>query len=117
MSLSRAQVEEKLHELIARLGASERGAQALGSSLPDRRVLALRVTDLDADYWTVLEEGTMSSLESGPKDDADIRIAAPSDVLVQLIDGEGSLFSAYLGGRIRIEASFGDLLRLRKLAS
>lgn len=117
MSVSRDHVEEKLRELIARLGASEQGARNLGSSLPERRVLALRVTDLEADYWTVLESGAMAPLETGPKDDADIRIAAPSEVLVQLIDGEGSLFSAYLGGKIRIEASFRDLLRLRKLAS
>jgi hypothetical protein len=34
---------------------------------------------------------------------------------VDLIDGRGSLFSAYLSGRIRIDASMSDLLRLRKL--
>jgi hypothetical protein len=33
-----------------------------------------------------------------------------------LIDGKRSLFSSYLAGRVKVEASIGDLLRLRRLA-
>jgi SCP-2 sterol transfer family len=117
MSYSRDQVEDKLRELIARLDASENGARALGDSLPDSRVLALHVSDLDAHYWTELAEGRMGQFHPGPPERPDIRITATSGDLVDLIDGRGSLFSAYLAGRIRIDASFGDLLRLRKLAS
>jgi hypothetical protein len=117
MSYSREQVEEKLRELIARLDASENGARALGDSLPDRHVLAVHVSDLAADYWTELAGGRMGRLRDGPRIDAHIRVTATSDDLVGLIEGRGSLFSAYLAGRVRIEASFIDLLRLRKLAS
>jgi hypothetical protein len=117
MSHSRDQVEEKLRELIARLDASENGARALGESLPDSRVLALHVSDLGTDYWTELAGGRMGELHDGARDDADIRITAASDDLVGVIDGRGSLFSAYVAGRVRIDASFGDLLRLRKLVS
>jgi hypothetical protein len=117
MSYSRDQVEDKIKELIARLDASDNGARALGDSLPQPRVLALHVSDLDADYWTELAEGRMGGLVVGNREDADIRITAASRDLVELIDGRGSLFSAYLGGRVRIDASFGDLLRLRKLVS
>lgn len=117
MSYSRDQVEEKLRELIARLDASDNGARALGDSLPDRRVLALHVSDLGADYWTELTGGRMGQLHDGPRNDAHIRITAASDDLVGMIEGRGSLFSAYLAGRIRIDASFADLLRLRKLVS
>jgi predicted lipid carrier protein YhbT len=117
MSHSRDQVEEKLAELIARLDASENGARALGESLPDPRVLALHVTDLSADYWTELAAGRIGQLHDAVREDADIRITADSDDLVGLIDGRASLFSAYLAGRVRIDASFGDLLRLRRLVS
>jgi hypothetical protein len=51
-----------------------------------------------------------------PPREAEIRIHVDSDHLVELVDGERSLFSSYLGGQVRIEASLTDLLRLRKLA-
>jgi putative sterol carrier protein len=112
---SRTEVEQRLSELIARLNTSDEGARSLADTLPERRTLAVHVTDLDAHYWTVLESGRMGPLEEGPSDEAEIRIRAPADVLVDLIDGRGSLFSAYLSGRVRIDASMSDLLRLRKL--
>jgi predicted lipid carrier protein YhbT len=99
------------------LAGDEGAAEELGRSLPDRRVLAVNVPDLDADWWTTLSGGRMAELHRGPAVDADIRVRAASDDLISLIDGRGSLFSAYLAGRIRIEASFSDLLRLRRLAS
>jgi predicted lipid carrier protein YhbT len=109
------EVKTKLEELIARLSSSDDAARSLGRSLPERRVLAVHVSDLDADWWTTLEGGRMGELRAGPAEDAHIRVAATSDDLVRLIGGEGSLFSAYLAGRVRIEASFSDLLRLRRL--
>ncbi|HEX5947992.1 MAG TPA: SCP2 sterol-binding domain-containing protein [Actinomycetota bacterium] len=110
---STEEVERKLEELITRLG-SEAG-QELGRSLPDRRALALHVGDLDVEWWTELEGGRLGPLRRGTFEAADIRITAHSDDLVELIDGEAALFSAYLAGRIRIEASFSDLLLLRRL--
>jgi predicted lipid carrier protein YhbT len=113
---SRTEVERKLHELKERLDASDEGARTLGGSLPEARVLALRVNDLDAEFWTELRGGRMGPIHEGSAEQAHIRIRADSDDLVQLIDGPaGGLFSAYLGGRLRVDASLSDLLRLRKL--
>lgn len=111
------EVEAKLEELIARLSADDDAARELGRSLPDARILSLHVTDLDADWWTTLASGQLGKLHRGRSEDAHIQIRATSDDLVALVDGEGSLFSAYLAGRVRIEASFFDLLRLKRLAS
>jgi predicted lipid carrier protein YhbT len=113
---SEQEVEERLEALIARLDANENATGRLRGSLPEDRILSLRVTDLGADYWTSLEGGRLGELQRGAPGQAHIRITASSDDLVQLVDGNGSLFSAYLAGRVRIEASFSDLLRLRKLA-
>lgn len=113
---SKEAVEERLRELIDRLGKDEETARAIGSSLPDRRILALHVTDLDVWYWTELKGGRLGELKEGEPDDPHIRIATASDDLVGFIDGGVSLFSAYVSGRIRIEASFADLLKLRRLA-
>jgi predicted DNA-binding ribbon-helix-helix protein len=112
---NREEVQRRLEGLIARLDESDRGTRNLAEALPEARVLAVRVTDLEADFWTVLEDGRLGELREGEPDEAHIRIRAPSDTLVELIDGKGSLFSAYLAGAIRIDASVSDLLRLRKL--
>ena len=115
---TRQQVERTLRELVARLDAG--GGPAGGSlarSLPARWVLALRVTDLDAEYWAELRQGRMGPVHRGtPPGEADVRIAAASDDLVALADGRLGVVPAYLGGRIRVEAGLRDLLRLRDLA-
>jgi hypothetical protein len=55
-------------------------------------------------------------MHAGVPPQPEIRIHVPSDVLVELVDGHRSMFSSYLSGQVKIEASFSDLLRLRKLA-
>ena len=113
---SKEEVEARLDELIDRLGQNEEAARALGRSLPDPRILELHVTDLDARYSTELSEGRLGPLENGEREEAHIRISTSSDDLIAFVEGGVSLFSAYASGRIRIEASFSDLLKLRKLA-
>jgi hypothetical protein len=112
---TKSDVEDRLRALIGKLDASDDGARSLADALPDRRILELRLPDLDQSYWAPMEEGHLGELRPGVPPSADIRIRADSDDLVALIDGDGSLFSAYLAGRLRIDASVGDLLRLRKL--
>jgi hypothetical protein len=115
---TRRQVEGKLRELIGRLdsaGSDVRGS--LADTLPDARIVEVVVPDLAASYWTEMTGGRMGRLRHGaPPREAEIRIHVGSDHLVELVDGERSLFSSYLGGQVRIEASLTDLMRLRKLA-
>ena len=109
-------VETKLRELIGRLNESEDDAKgALRTSLEEPRVLALRVTDLELDYWTVLEDGAMADIATGGHDEAHIRIHVTSEDLVALVDGELKLVPAFLSGRVRVEASIADMLQLRKM--
>ena len=44
-----------------------------------------------------------------------MKLTISSDDLVALVNGELDMGRAVFGGRVRIDASFGDLLRLRKL--
>ncbi len=113
---SKEEVEARLRELIDRLGASDEAAEALERSLPDPRILELHVTDLDTRYSTELSTGRLGALREGAAPEAHIRISTSSDDLVGFIEGGTSLFSAYVAGRVRVEASFADLLKLRKLA-
>lgn len=66
-------------------------------------------------FWTELVEGKLSSLNEGEPENPHIRIRAASDDLVGLIEGGGNLLSAITSGRVRVKASFSDLLALRRL--
>src|SRR5690349_19058616 len=109
-------VESKLRELISRLDQAREGQMSLSRALPEARVVEVFVSDLDQSYWCELAEGRMGALHRGAPGGSDIRVEAESDVLVEMVDGERSIFSSYLGGRVKVEASFADLMRLRKLA-
>jgi hypothetical protein len=109
------EVQQRLEGLIARLASSQMGRGGLADALPEPRVLMVSVPDLDTSYWTALEGGRMGDLEVGDPGDAHIRVTAPSDTLVDVLDGRESLFSAYVAGTVRIDASMSDLLRLRRL--
>ena len=114
---TKREVERKLRELIRRLDRVEGDVRgSLASSLPEPRIVQVEVTDLGASYWSELAGGTMDAVHRGEPDRADIRVRVDSDHLVELVDGDRSLFSSYLSGQVKIEASLSDLLRLRKLA-
>ena len=110
------EVEAKLRDLIARLAGAEEAQASLARTLPEPRVVAVRVPDLDADYWTLMEAGRMEDIHRGAPEKADIKIRVDSDTLVAIVNGEASLFSAFVSGQVKIEAGISDLLRLRKLA-
>lgn len=114
---TKRQVETKLRQLIKRLDQAGHDVHgSLADSLPETRVIEVIISDLGTSYWTELAEGRMDGLHEGAPTEAEIRVRLSSDQLVELVDGKRSLFSAYLAGRVSIEASFSDLLRLRKLA-
>jgi len=111
-----ADVEQKLNELIARLHTSDDDVKAsLRDTLPEPRVLALHLPDLEVHYWAELEDGHLGDLHQGEPPEAHMRIRADSDDLIRLIDGDLHQVSAYLSGRIRVEASFEDMLTLRRM--
>jgi predicted lipid carrier protein YhbT len=114
---TRRQVETKLRELIRRLASAGDDVHgSLSETMPEGRVIEVTVPDLEAAYWTEMREGRMTRLHTGPPGRADIRVRVRSDDLVALVEGRKSIFSSYVGGKVKIEASFSDLLRLRKLA-
>jgi hypothetical protein len=114
---TKRQVETKLRELIKRLDQANTEVRgSLDEALPDSRIIEVEIPDLGTSYWTELAGGRMDGLHEGRPRESEIRVRVSSDSLVELVDGKKSLFSAYLAGQVSIDASFSDLLRLRKLA-
>lgn len=81
------------------------------------RTVSCRVSDLDVIFYGRLHHGGLEPFTQEPPDgkSADVKLTIVSDDLVALVDGELDLARALLGGRVKIDASFGDLLRLRRL--
>ncbi|WP_336208989.1 SCP2 sterol-binding domain-containing protein [Nonomuraea sp. LPB2021202275-12-8] len=82
------------------------------------RTVSCRVSDLHVVFYGRLHHGGLDPFTEGPPADgkpADVKLTIASDDLVALVDGELDLARALLGGRVKIDASFGDLLRLRRL--
>lgn len=82
------------------------------------RTLACRVPDLDVVFRATLDDDGLQELRctEGPgADGAQVRLAAGSDDLLALVDGQLSPPVAWATGRLKVSASPLDLLKLRAL--
>ncbi|MFI2373259.1 SCP2 sterol-binding domain-containing protein [Streptomyces sp. NPDC018833] len=103
---------EKLSDNLANADGDVRGAAALDRSL------SCHVTDLDTTFAGRLQDGRIvvtQTLAGPPREKADIRLAMTGDDLVAMVDGDLHFAKAWASGRVRLEAGFRDLLRLRSL--
>jgi hypothetical protein len=79
------------------------------------RTIACHIKDLDAYLHGRLTGGQITDLTDGDDPQAKIRLAVGSDDLLELVAGRLNFASAWASGRVSVKASFGDLLKLRKL--
>lgn len=106
-----AEVEVAIRGLIARLET----ASPEPGSIPNRSIVCA-VNDLDAGYWVELADGRLVGLRKAKAGEtADLRLSAKSDDLIALIEGRLNISAAFLMGRVRIDASPADLMRLRRI--
>lgn len=104
--------EAALRNLAARL--AEVDADTRGRMVHDR-TLACTITDLDTTFRGRLHDGALVDIERGSAEGAQVRLRVSSDDLVALVNGRLSFPQAWLTGRIKVNASIGDLLLLRGL--
>jgi hypothetical protein len=103
---------DKLSDNLANADGAVRGAAALDRSL------SCHITDLDITFTGRLDTGrikVLDTLQGAPRDKAQIRLAMKGDDLVAMVNGELNFAKAWASGRVRLEAGFRDLLRLRTL--
>ena len=104
------EVEAILDQLLTQLGEVDDQARSI---MPSKRVIRASCPDLDLVRYARWQSGELTLLDDPPSGRADIRISVRSDDLVKLTQGSLTFSQAYLSGRIRIDASMSDLLRLR----
>ncbi|WP_328904277.1 MULTISPECIES: SCP2 sterol-binding domain-containing protein [unclassified Streptomyces] len=82
------------------------------------RSLSCHIRDLDITFTGRLSGGriqVLNTLEGPPHEKAEIRLAMTGDDLVALVDGNLNFAKAWASGRVRLEAGFRDLLKLKSL--
>ena len=80
------------------------------------RTVACRVTDLDVVFLARFDEtGAVSDLQTAESGTAQVKLAASSDDLIALIEGRMAVPTAWATGKLKIDASMFDLLKLRSL--
>ena len=104
---------EVVHELADKLGTVDPDARK--KHIPDR-TLQLTLLDLDVSFRGRLHDGELIDIqESEDTSKPNVRLVMTSDDLIALTNGELNFAHAWATGRIRLDASLRDLLRLRKL--
>jgi hypothetical protein len=109
------EVEQALQSLADRLAAVD---PAVRSRYVVPRTLACRVPDLDVVFLATLNDDGLDELrcaDDGDDERAQVRMAARSDDLLALCDGQLSPPVAWATGRLKVQASPLDLLKLRAL--
>ncbi|OAA28354.1 SCP-2 sterol transfer family protein [Frankia sp. EI5c] len=108
----RVQCEAALRALASRLDDLARGRRP--PRTPDR-VIVCRIPDLEATFSGHLRDGCLRDIGEGERPGAQITLTVSSDDLLAVTDGTLSITSAWASGRLKIDASVRDLLRVRAL--
>ena len=112
---SQQQCESGLRSLIERIGTID---PQVRKKYAMTRSISLRVPDLAIVFLATLDGDVVDELrclEGRDNGGAQVRLAAESDDLVALLAGSVAPAVAWATGRLRIEASMLDLLKLRSL--
>jgi len=110
-----AECRSALDRLSDNIAGADGGVR---SAAAHDRSLSCHIKDLDITFTGRLTNGRIHVLETAdgpPRERAEIRLAMTGDDLVAMVDGELNFAKAWASGRVRVEAGFRDLLRLRAL--
>ncbi|MEU6315894.1 SCP2 sterol-binding domain-containing protein [Streptomyces sp. NPDC047014] len=103
---------DRLSGNLARADEGVRGAASFDRSL------SCHITDLDQTFTGRLDSGRIrvdALMPGPPATKAEVRLAMTGDDLVAMVAGELRFAKAWASGRVRLEAGFRDLLRLKSL--
>lgn len=106
------EVDAAVHSLVARLADVDPDVRR--KYCPDRTV-SCQVVDLGVVWWGQMGDHGLCGVTAAPPGRAQVRLAVGSDDLIALAEGRLTVPAAWALGRLRVQASPLDLLRLRTL--
>ena len=104
--------EAAMHKLAERLKSPD-GAQARDKMID--RSISCHLRDLDVTFAGQLRGGEIVDIHRTPTPDGQLKLTTTSDDLVALVDGHLNFAKAWASGRLKVEASVFDLIKLRSL--
>jgi predicted lipid carrier protein YhbT len=104
--------ERAFHALAERLAAADSSTRKKAAF---DRTLSCTLRDLDVTFTARLHDGRITDIRRADSDDAQVRLTTDSSELLLLVNGDLALGSAWVSGRVKIDASVFDLLKLRTL--
>ena len=105
------QCRQALLGIASRLAADPEAATRSGLD----RTISCHIRDLKTGFHGRLRGGSITELADGENPSAQIKLSVSSDDLLAIVAGELGFAGAWASGRVSVKASFGDLLKLRKL--
>ena len=78
------------------------------------RVIQLALTDGHG-YWFHIMDGKLAEIQHGLHANPDATVMVSKHDLLAIFNGEQKAMAAYLSGKVRVKASFGDLLFAKSL--
>ncbi|HJQ42157.1 MAG TPA: SCP2 sterol-binding domain-containing protein [Jatrophihabitantaceae bacterium] len=111
-----AQCEQAFHDLAARLAAADSSARKKAAF---DRTLSCTLDDLDVTFAGRLKDGQLTDIrrvDTAGGDEsrsAQVRMTMSSDDLLTMVAGKLNMGTAWATGRVKIDASVLDLMRLR----
>lgn len=96
-----------LIDLLAQVDPDTRARYVL-----DRSV-SLRVSDLGVTWSARLSDEGLTDLRTGDDEKAQLRLTVSSEDFLALVDGRLAIGTAFATGKVRVQGSPLDLLRLR----
>ena len=106
------QCREALEQLAGRLAGADESMRARTAF---DRSISVTLPDLGVVFTGRLHDGRMEDLTTEPAPKAQIRLTMASDDLIALTDGSLALPGAWASGRVKVDASILDLMKLRSL--
>lgn len=100
-----------LHTLAERMAAASQGSDTSGFS----RAVSCQIPDISGGFTARLENGTLHNIAEGDDPDAAITLTVNSEDLIALTNGELAFTTAWATDRLKIDASFMDLMKLRSM--
>jgi alkyl sulfatase BDS1-like metallo-beta-lactamase superfamily hydrolase len=104
--------ERAFHALADRLAATDPATRKRNSL---DRSLSCTLPDIGVVFAARLNDGLLTDIRHADKADGQVKLTLSSDDLVQLVDGDLKFASAWANGRIKIDASVLDLIKMRSI--
>lgn len=106
------QCEQAFQDLADRLAGADAATRQTASF---DRTLSCVLTDLDVIFGGRLQDGQLVEIRRVDDPAAQIRLAMTSDELLDMVAGTLNLASAWATGKVKIQASVLDLIKLRNI--